>query len=86
MKNASAKTEVSQTDRLKLIGLLTLARHHTIMLEDIERAAREITAELDENGEPLTGLGGGHTGDAVYGYGEFDADELLRRLDLKVTD
>jgi hypothetical protein len=67
-------TEISREDFLKLQGLLTVARYHSRMLDDLERAAREITGE-----EP----NGGHTSDAIFN--DFTAELLLAKLEIKVA-
>jgi hypothetical protein len=68
--------EISREDYLQLQGLLTLATHHRLMLEDIARAACKITGE-----EPTSG---GLTGDALFeGY---TAEVLLGTLKIKVVE
>ena len=66
--------EITQSEYLKLVGLLTLASHHNKMLEDIRCAVSEITKE--EDGDM------GHSADAVYG--QHDAKSLLDRLNITV--
>jgi hypothetical protein len=65
---------ISKEQYYMLIGLLTLASHHSQALEDIKNAALEITKEEEDN----------WTSDAVYGgYG---ADELLEHLNITVRE
>lgn len=45
------------------------------MLKDITKAANAITTEIEDNG---------HTMDAIYS--DYEADDLLSRLDLKVDE
>ena len=68
------KTEISENQRLQLIGLLTLAKMHNDKLKDIEAAALAITGEDSDCG---------HTCDAVYQ--SYEADEMLRKLGISVT-
>lgn len=69
------KTEISKSEYLQLVGLLTLASQHERAMEDIRTAALQITGETDDCG---------HTCDAIWnGY---SADELLGKLGIKVTD
>lgn len=75
---------ITESDRLKLIGLLALAAHHNRAIEDIRRALYEITAEEPD----------GHTSDTLYsvgtsfGQGPKDpadaADDLLKLLKITV--
>jgi len=69
-----AKT-ITKQQYLQLAGLLTLAERYTGELEEIERAAMEITGEDDE---------WGHTSDAVYGTRSIA--ELLKLLEIIVDD
>jgi hypothetical protein len=67
---------ITKSQRLQIIGLLTLAEKHMNALEDLQAALLEITLEID--GET------GHTSDAIYDSSRRDADELLKRLEIKV--
>jgi hypothetical protein len=73
------KTEISRNEYLQLVGLLVLAKRHNDALDEIVRAAAEITGESDEYG------GFGLTGDVAYGH-DPDADALLRHLEITVRD
>lgn len=66
---------ISKTQRLQLVGVLTLAAKHIAALEDLKSAAYEITGEEDDLG---------HTNDAIWDEGRRDADALLGRLKIKV--
>ena len=74
MKN----TIISASQRLQLIGLITVGQRLERQLRDVEAAACEITGEVPNDG--------GHTGDALYGRGDIDpvavVDGLLSRLNL----
>lgn len=69
------KTEISKSEYLQLVVLLTLAERHRKMVEDIQAAAMEITGETDDCG---------HTCDAVWN--DYSADDLLGKLSIKVSD
>lgn len=70
------KTKISRNDYLRLVGLLTLASSHNRALQQIEKAAIEITGEFET---------GGHSGDEIWGFDQ-DADALLSRLGITVED
>jgi hypothetical protein len=72
------KTEISRSEYLQLVGLLTLAKRHTAALRDLERAAAEITGDREEYGSF------GLTSDVLY-QDDPDADDLLRRCGITVT-
>lgn len=61
---------ITATERLQLIGLLTLAKRYSNMLDEIAIAATEITGESHSEF--------GHTADAVYEH--HDVDKLLRKI------
>lgn len=69
------KTAITKTDRLALIGLLTLAARQMGMLEATSDAVCELLGA--EKGD-------GHCGDAVYDSSRCDADDLLKRLHITV--
>lgn len=81
MFNRTAKKSISPNERLQLIGLLTLARRHNAALVDLRSAALAITGEQDGDGVPDDC---GHTSDAIYS--DYDADDLLRRLEIAVEE
>ncbi len=66
------RTTITANERLQLMGLLVLAKRHNAALKDIERAALAITGEDDL----------GHTSDGLYC--DYEADEILRRLNITV--
>jgi hypothetical protein len=68
------KTEITEIEKLQLIGLLTLAKSGNERQQDILKAVLAITGETDELG---------HSSDAVYS--DYTADELLERLGIKVV-
>ena len=71
----TSKTEITSNEKLQLIGLLVLAKANNERLKDITNAVIAITGETDDMG---------HGMDAVFG--DYTADELLDRLDIKVID
>ena len=75
LSEITMKTKITKNERLQLIGLLTLAAFHMKAVEDIEKAALEITGEEDDCG---------HTVDALFDPSRRDADQLLERLNIKV--
>jgi hypothetical protein len=71
------KTEITQEEYWQLVGLLTLARQHKQMVDEIEKAMRKITGEKDVYG---------HCGDAIWeNDGVSTAVDLLERLNIKVN-
>lgn len=71
----ATKKEITQHERLQLIGLLTLAKHHGKALEDIQDAAKEITGDDGVSG---------HTTDAVWDH--CNVDRLLKGLGITVKE
>lgn len=76
MNRYTEVTEISREQFLQLEGLLTLARHHKRSLDEIARAACQITGEKPGDG--------GHTDDATYC--EYNAETLLEKLEIKVKE
>jgi hypothetical protein len=74
------KTTITENERLKLIGLLTLAAQHNKAMEDIKDAALAITDERDSDGALETC---GHTTDALWN--DYSVDMLLRKLGMDVA-
>ena len=70
------KTTITQAERWQLIGLLTLAAHHSKILDSIRDAAAALTESNRD----------GHVADAIYDDGCRDADALLGRLNITVVD
>lgn len=68
-----AKTTITANERLQLIGLMALAKHHNAHLSAIEAAAVAITGDV---------ASGGHTSDGIYC--DYDADQILSRLGITV--
>lgn len=68
------KTEITENERLQLIGLLVLAKAQNEKLKDIVTAVVAITGETDEYG---------HSSDAVYC--DYTVDELMEKLGISVT-
>ncbi len=66
---------INQSEYLQLMGLLVLAKRHNDALNQIVDAVRAITGEEDDMG---------HSSDAVYS--DYSADELLKKLDIRVID
>ena len=71
---------ISKSDYYKTIGLLTLAKSHHDKLLDIEDSLCEI---LDEE-KDSSGYSG-HIGDSIWSE-QYSADELLKKLEIKVED
>jgi hypothetical protein len=72
------KTTIRQSERLQLIGLLTLSKYHNEQIRDLGRAARRLL-ELPEDSTHSD-----HVEDAVWN--DYDADELLSKLEIPVTE
>ncbi len=68
------KTEITETEKLQLIGLLVLAKAGNERMKDILKAVMAITGEKDDMG---------HSSDAVYG--DYTVDELLENLGITVS-
>lgn len=60
------------------MGLLTLALKHTLASEEIERAVKELLEIPTEDF--------GHASDACYDRNRADADQLLKRLGITVSE
>lgn len=76
--SAPKKKTITRSKMLELEGLLTLARYHNAMLNDIALAAAKITGEKDD-GYGYFGL----TTDAVYDE-QSTAASLLKKLEIEV--
>jgi hypothetical protein len=79
-----AKTTITQSERLQLIGLLAVGDNLSKQLAQVERTMQDITGETGA-------IGSGHCSDALYGVDSTndkagDVDHLLYRLSIKVTD
>ena len=85
MAKQSNRDTITQEERLQLAGLLALGADLRKQWKALERAAFAITQELDSEGNlTIEPWSGGHTGDAFYeGY---SADDLLRRLGIRVEE
>lgn len=68
------KTEITKLEYWQIIGLLTIAAQHNEALKEIEKSLRKVTGEESEFG---------HCGDAIYC--DYSADELIKKLKLKVV-
>lgn len=77
MPVTTKKESITEVERLQLIGLATLARHHTAMLGELRLAAIAITGEEEEYGV---------TSDAIHGDKDpvREIDEALASLGLDV--
>lgn len=76
------KTEISEEDYLKLVGLYTIAQHHNKALQEIELAVADVI-EM----EPKEGFGGnyfGHVSDAIWDFDMTLPGETLRKLKITV--
>ena len=67
-------TEITENEKLQLIGLLVLAQAGNERMKDILKAVTAITGEKDDMG---------HSSDAVYS--DYTADELLEKLNITVS-
>ena len=70
------KKEITKAEYLQIVGLLTLAKIHNGKLQDITNAVDELIGD-EENS---------HVSDAVYGYPDYDADVMLKKLEIKAED
>lgn len=68
---------IKKEDYLKLVGLLTIAEAHYLAFSFIEKTIANLLGEKKELG------GYGHISDMLW-CGEFDADSLLEKMDIKV--
>lgn len=72
---------IKTTEYLQVVGLLKLAENYYKTLQDIEKALGTLlNIEQDGYGHY------GHVSDAVYGNDDFNADTLLKYLNLKVEN
>jgi hypothetical protein len=70
------KTVISKADYIQIVGLLALSERYIGILKDLEKSLAGIVGqESDDNYY-------GHCSDAVYGT--YSADELLRKMEIKV--
>ncbi len=72
------KAIISKEEYLQLIGLLTLARQHKKMVDDLEKAMKEITGEDND----FSAMSGDYIWEA--GRGE-SVKDLLKDLKIKVN-
>jgi hypothetical protein len=71
------KTEITKEEYLQLVGLLTLARQHKKMVDEIEEAMKQVIGEEADYG---------HCGDAIWeNDGTYTANDLLKKLKIKVN-
>lgn len=79
MPVSTKKEFLTANERLQLIALATLARQHTVMLNDLRRAAIEITGEEEDYGV---------TSDAIHGDKNpiTEMDEALATLGLDIDE
>lgn len=67
---------ITESEKLQLIGLITLGRHHQQKVTDVEQAISKLTdTEI-----------GGHFSDSLYDTGNYDIDELLKREGVEVEN
>ena len=76
------KNRITKAERQQLMGLMTLAHHHSKKLDEVMEAAGHIIEEPD--------FWGTHMGDAFYDYkanpiNEFTIDELLKKMGIEVV-
>lgn len=68
------KTTITNSEKLQLLGLLTLGIRHRQVVDQVEKAMAEIT-ETEV---------GGHLGDALY-ESDTDIDEILKRMGIAIV-
>lgn len=87
------RESVTENERLQIIGLAALARHHRESLDDIERTVLDLVEEIGDpwtpnNGERAGVGAGGHTSDLLSSPDSDDpvraVDAFLRKLSLEV--
>lgn len=69
------KTEISQFEYHMLIGLLEVSKQHSRSLDIIKKSVAQILGEKNDIG---------HAGDAIWG--DYSADQLLEKSEIKVTE
>lgn len=69
------KTTITQSERLQLLGLLTLGAKQSQILAQLEASVNEVIAD-DEKYSLLT--------DALY-EGNTDIDDILKNMEITVT-
>lgn len=67
---------ITESERARLLGLLTLGTDYVRRLDDVEREMVKITGEREV---------GGHSSDELYGRDRPDVDDLLDRLGIEVV-
>jgi len=86
IRRRSLRDTITRSEFYQLAGLLVLAKRHEDALKELEKAALEITQEVDlTTGKRIESWGGGHTGDSIYG-GEHSAEGLLKVLGLEIAE
>lgn len=75
------KPAITSSERLQLIGLLTLAQYHERWMENLRDAAAYELLGVDAADNES-----GHVDDALWDEHRRDADALLNRLQLRVQD
>jgi hypothetical protein len=76
------KTQITSNERLQIIGLLTLAERHNARLQDVRKTIIELLG--GKEGDPYDWTG--HIDDAMFEDSRRDADQLLQRLHIQVSD
>ena len=77
------KTSITQAERLQLIGLLTLAKHHNDHVEEIKSATLKLLDIPSDDGTVINNPAE-HVSDAVYL--SRGPDELLRLLSIEIEE
>lgn len=75
------RTTIAANERLQLIGLLAIAKHHNKWLTDIKESVQALLG-INEATEDTIHRPSDHVSDAVYS--DFDADTLLSRISVAV--
>lgn len=76
MKNQIKDKFITKNQYYQLVGLFTLGAQYLSQLEDLEKAALEITNEVDTKF-------GSHTSDGIWG--NRGLDDMLKLLNIKVS-
>jgi len=75
------KTTITESERLQLIGLFTVAESLTRQLAAVERAAGELLGVENDDHNYY-----GHLSDAIYSDGPIGVDGLLTKLGVTVAE
>ncbi len=78
-----AKVTISRNEYLQLVGILTLARQKERLVNELGCAAHELlTGERVNESNDMDG----RISDEIWGYGEGNADRLLKQMKIAVEE